>query len=89
MLGVARAAADLIRRSPHLELVRDPELSMVLCRRQGWDAGRLPRWSIDLLARQIGFVTPTTWEGEPAARFAFLHPGTTLDMVEEILATMA
>jgi glutamate/tyrosine decarboxylase-like PLP-dependent enzyme len=89
VLGVAWAAADLIRRSSHLELVRDPELSIVLCRRRGWDAGDYRRWSIDLLARQIGFVTPTTWEGEPAARLAFLHPGTTLDMVEEILATMA
>ena len=32
---------------------------------------------------------PTTWEGETVARLAFLHPGTTLAMVEEIVATMA
>ena len=38
---------------------------------------------------QIGFVTPTTWEGAPVARFAFLHPDTTLAIIEEILATMA
>jgi len=37
----------------------------------------------------VGFVTPTTWEGETVARLAFLHPGTTVDMVAEILATMA
>jgi hypothetical protein len=42
-----------------------------------------------LLADQVGFVTPTAWEGETMARFAFLHPDTTLEMVDEILATMA
>jgi aromatic-L-amino-acid decarboxylase len=29
------------------------------------------------------------WQGETVARFAFLHPGTTPEMVAEILATMA
>ena len=38
---------------------------------------------------QIGFVTPTSWEGETVARFAFLHPNTTVEMVDEILASMA
>jgi len=41
------------------------------------------------LARQIGFVVPTSWEGGPVGRFAFLHPNTTLEMVEEILGTLA
>jgi hypothetical protein len=36
----------------------------------------------------VGFVTPTAWEGETMARFAFLHPNTTVEMVDEILATM-
>ena len=33
------------------------------------------------------FVAPTRWHGEPVARLAFLHPETTLDIVDEILAT--
>jgi aromatic-L-amino-acid decarboxylase len=41
------------------------------------------------LARQIGFVVPTSWEGEPVGRFAFLHPHTTIEMVQEILDTLA
>jgi hypothetical protein len=32
-------------------------------------------------------VIPTTWKGETVARLAFLHPGTTADIVDEILAT--
>ncbi len=89
VLRTAWQSAELIRRSPYLELVRDPELSIVLFRRVGWGAADYDAWSVSLLASQIGFVTPTSWEGEPVARLAFLHPGTTLDMVEEILATMA
>ena len=51
----------------------------------GWDKADYEAWSARLLADQIGFVTPTTWEGETVARFAFLHPNTTVEMVDEIL----
>jgi aromatic-L-amino-acid/L-tryptophan decarboxylase len=89
VLRTAWQSAEVIRAAPHLELVRDPELSIVLFRRTGWVASDYQAWSVELLARQIGFVTPTSWEGRPVARLAFLHPGTTVAMVEEILATMA
>ena len=88
-LTLARESAELIRRHPELELIREPELSSVLFRRRGWSAEDYQAWSDRLLAGQIAFVTPTGWEGETVARFAFLHPGTTLAIVEEILATMA
>ena len=70
------------------ELVRRPELSVVLFRRQGWDRDRYESWSARLLEDQIGFVVPTTWEGESVARLALLHPDTTVAMVAEILDTM-
>ena len=89
VLTLARRAAELVRATSYLELVRDPDLSIVLFRRKGWDRNAYDDWSRRLLASQIGFVTPTTWEGTPAARLAFLHPATTIDMVREILATMA
>jgi aromatic-L-amino-acid/L-tryptophan decarboxylase len=89
VLDTARRSAELIARSPHLELVREPDLSIVVFRRRGWSAQQYQAWSERLLADQVGFVTPTSWEGEPAARLAFLHPGTTVAMIEEIVATMA
>jgi glutamate/tyrosine decarboxylase-like PLP-dependent enzyme len=89
VLHTAWQSAELIRRSPHLELVREPELSIVLLRRKGWSSADYESWSMDLLAGQVGFVTPTTWEGETVARLAFLHPGTTLHMIQEIVDTMA
>lgn len=88
-LAVARRAAQRIEASPHLELVRPPGLSIVLFRRPGWAKSDYDAWSARLLHDQIGFVTPTTWEGETVARFAFLHPDTTIGMVDEILASMA
>jgi len=87
VLATARAAADRIRALPHLQLVREPELSIVLFRRAGWTASDYDAWSARLLAEQIAFVTPTRWHDEPVARLAFLHPETTLDLVDEILGT--
>jgi aromatic-L-amino-acid/L-tryptophan decarboxylase len=89
VLSMARDSADLVRRTPHLDLLREPELSVVLFRRRGWNRDDYDAWSARLLTEQTAFVTPTTWEGEPVGRLAFLHPDTTLAMVEEIFATMA
>jgi glutamate/tyrosine decarboxylase-like PLP-dependent enzyme len=88
-LTLARDTSTLIRSTPYLELIREPELSAVLFRRVGWEAEDYAGWSARLLAGQTAFVAPTGWEGETVARFAFLHPRTTLDMVEEIVGTMA
>jgi aromatic-L-amino-acid/L-tryptophan decarboxylase len=88
-ITTARRAAVAIRNHPDLELILEPELSVVLFRRLGWGPLEYQAWSEQLLADQIGFVTPTKWEGETVARFAFLHPETTDEMVAEILATMA
>jgi aromatic-L-amino-acid decarboxylase len=87
-LDAAVDAARMIGERDELELLREPELSVVLFRRLGWDKDDYQRWSSQLIADQIGFVTPTVWQGETVARFAFLHPGTTPAMVEEILDTM-
>ena len=69
--------------------MREPGLSIVLFRRLGWEKLDYESWSARLLNAQIGFVMPTTWEGETVARFAFLHPNTTVEMVDEILGSMA
>ena len=89
VLATARAAADRIRALDHLELVREPVLSVVLFRRLGWSAADYDAWSARLLEEQIAFVTPSSWKGETVARFAFLHPETTVEIVDEILATTA
>jgi glutamate/tyrosine decarboxylase-like PLP-dependent enzyme len=88
-LRLARDTAAAIRSRPYLELIRDPDLAVVLFRRTGWKPEQYQQWADGLLADQVAFIPPTAWEGETVARFAFLHPHTTADLVGEILDRMA
>lgn len=84
----AEDAVALIKELDHVELIREPMLSIVLFRRVGWSPEDYQRWSRRLLADQVALVTPTKWEGETVARFAFLNPNTTIEIVREVLDTM-
>jgi len=88
-LGLARDTATEIRQRPYLELIREPDLAVVLFRRTGWGSDEYSAWADGLLADQVAFIPPSAWEGETVARFAFLHPYTTMDVVTEILDRMA
>jgi len=87
-LRLAREAAAEIRARDYLELVREPELGVVLFRRRGWNPARYAGWAGRLLHDQVAFIPPSAWEGETVARFAFLHPHTSMDLVAEILDRM-
>ncbi len=89
VLSVTRAAAEEIRRHPQLELVMEPELSVVLFRRLGWSAEDYEAWWRRLLETQVGFVQPSSWEGEKVGRLCFVNPLTTVDHVRAILRTLA
>ena len=84
-IDLARRAAEEIRRRPHLELVREPDLAVVLFRRRGWTAADYAAWADELHREEVAFVPPSAWEGEVVGRFAFLHPHTTMDLVCAIL----
>jgi aromatic-L-amino-acid/L-tryptophan decarboxylase len=88
-IELARQTAAEIRARDHLELIREPELGVVLFRRRGWDAAAYTRWADQLLTDQVAFIPPSAWEGETVARFAFLHPHTSMDLVRQILDQMA
>jgi aromatic-L-amino-acid/L-tryptophan decarboxylase len=88
-ISLARQTAQEISARAYLELIREPELSIVLFRRPGWQPSDYARWADQLLADQIAFMPPTSWEGETAARFAFLHPQTSMELVREILDRMS
>jgi aromatic-L-amino-acid/L-tryptophan decarboxylase len=88
-IDLARRTATEIRRREYLELIRDPDLSIVLFRRLGWQSADYHAWAASLLDDQVAFMPPTSWEGETVARFAFLHPQTRMELVTEILDRMA
>ena len=82
---LAQETAVMIKASPQLELIREPDLGVVLFRRTGWKPADYDEWAQALHDEQIAFVPPTKWEGETVGRFAFLHPHTTMDLVKEVL----
>ena len=88
-IELARQAAAEIRARPDLELIREPSLGVVLFRRRGWDTAQYNAWADRLLEDQVAFMPPSAWEGETVARFAFLHPHTSIDLVTAILDRMA
>jgi L-2,4-diaminobutyrate decarboxylase len=88
VLEVTREAAAEIGRRPELELVMEPELSVILFRRLGWEPDEYEAWWRRLLDAQIGFVQPSSWNGEKVARLCFVNPTTTLEHVRAILGTM-
>ncbi len=88
-IELARQTAVQIRSRDYLELIREPDLSVVLFRRTGWQAADYTAWADQLLEDQIAFLPPTRWEGETVARLAFLHPHTPMDLVTQILDRMA
>lgn len=88
-LGVARAVAHLVRGSAHLELVMEPDLSVVVVRRPGWGASDYAAWSEATLRDGSAFVVPSTWRGETVLRLCIVNPRTTTDAVAGVLASMA
>ena len=82
---LAQDTATLIKTTPHLELIREPDLGVVLFRRLGWKSEDYDTWAQALLAEGVAFIPPTKWEGETVGRFAFLHPHTPMGLVQEIL----
>ena len=78
-LALTRRAAEEIRSRDELELLAEPELSVLVFRRRGWQPEDYAAWAEALRITQTAFVLPTTHEGETVARLALVNPRTTLD----------
>jgi glutamate/tyrosine decarboxylase-like PLP-dependent enzyme len=87
-LEVTRQGAELIRAADHLRLLVEPELSVLVFERVGWQAEDYARWSTRLLDDQVGFVTPTRHAGQVCTRFAVVNPLTTADDLALLLDSM-
>jgi hypothetical protein len=72
----------------HVELVRDPELSVVVFQRKGWELADYNVWSKKLLKDEIGFVVPSSHNGKPNTRFAIVNPLTSVELLTQILESM-
>ncbi len=84
-IEVAREAARLIEMHPSLNLLRQPDLSIVAFTRNGWNASDYQKWSDQLLEDQIGFIPPSSHQGQPILRFAIVNPWTKISDIQMIL----
>ena len=85
---LARRAAARLAAEPGVELVMQPELSVVLFRREGWGRAEWSQWGRSVLAAGIGFVAASTWKGEPVGRLVFLHPNTPDSVIDDLVASL-
>ncbi len=86
---LARVAGEKIRAADHVRLVWEPSLSIVVFERIGWTADQYQACTEAMMSEEIAFVVPSRHDGEPVFRFCFINPRTTVDEIEEILASMA
>ncbi len=87
-LDVTQTVADAIRSSPHLDLVCEPQLSVLLFRRVGWDSETYIEWSQRRSDEGAILCLPTTWHGETVLRLVFVNPATQAERVIRVLETL-
>ncbi len=87
-LAVTREVADAITRSDHLRLVCEPELSVLLFERPGWDEQDYARWSGEMARDGVILCLSTTWKGRTVLRLVFVNPETRPELVIEVLQSL-
>jgi len=87
-LDITRATAELIRASDHLRLLVEPDLSVLVVERIGWDADDYAEWTARLLDEQVAFVTPTRHRGQVCTRFCIVNPRTTISDLAQIIDSL-
>lgn len=87
-IQVAKEIGDYIRNRSDLRLVREPELSVVVFEKLGWQLPDYQAWSDKLLSSGTGLVVPSSHQGRPNTRFAIVNPATTTHLLVEMLETM-
>jgi glutamate/tyrosine decarboxylase-like PLP-dependent enzyme len=87
-LETTRTVAEAIRACDHLDLVCEPELSVLLFERPGWDEDAYAVWSNAMAKKGVILCVPTKWRGRTMLRLAFVNPDTQPARVIEVLDTL-
>lgn len=87
-LETASYAAKCVEASAELQLVTEPQLSVVLFRRRGWRPEDYARWSGQAWRSGQALVTPTGFAGETVLRLCFVNPLTSAADVDLVLSTL-
>ena len=85
---LATHMAAALEANPLTELIMQPELGVVLFRRNGWGRNDWAAWAASLLRNQVAFVAPSTYRSEAMGRLVFMHPRTPLTIIDELMASL-
>ena len=89
VLAITRDAADEARTHPNLHLVMEPDLSVLLIERSGWEMADYEAWSTRNAEAGTVVCVPTRWQGRPVLRFCFVNPATDVVEVASVLDDLA
>jgi len=89
VLATTRTVVDEVRARDHLELVMEPDLSVVLLERVGWEMADYEAWSVHHARAGTVLCLPTRWEGRPVLRLCFVNPTTRAAAVAAVLDGLA
>ncbi|HQY32224.1 MAG TPA: pyridoxal-dependent decarboxylase, partial [Thermomicrobiales bacterium] len=84
-IDLATATAREIEARPGLNLLMEPELSVVVFTVTGWTSSDYHQFCDRLLAEGKALILPTQVDQKPALRLCFINPRTTIDDVRLIL----
>ncbi len=87
-LATTHTVAAAIVAAAHLELVCEPELSVILFERPGWGEDAYAAWSDAQAKAGVILCVPTTWRGRTVLRLAFVNPDTEPERVIDVLETL-
>jgi glutamate/tyrosine decarboxylase-like PLP-dependent enzyme len=87
-LEVAREGRRLIDAADHVRLLVEPDLTVLIFERLGWEPDDYATWSAKLIQEGTAFVTPTRHRGQVCTRFAVVNPMTTVEDLQLVLDTM-
>jgi glutamate/tyrosine decarboxylase-like PLP-dependent enzyme len=87
-IRLATHMADALETHPLTQPIMQPELGVVLFRRDGWGRPEWKEWANHLISNGVAFVAPSTYKGEPVGRLVFMHPRTPESIVDELMLSL-
>ena len=88
-LSTARLFAAEVDRRTDFTLLLEPQLSVVLFQRVGWDEARYVEWSRSRARDGVALVVPTRWRTETCFRVCIVNPRTQITALCDLLDDMA
>ncbi|MBX3312434.1 MAG: aminotransferase class V-fold PLP-dependent enzyme [Microbacteriaceae bacterium] len=87
-ITLADDIAEYIRQKDGVQLVREPQLSVVVFERPDWELEDYEAWADKLMDDGFAFVMPTKFKGRAVTRFAIINPTTKIDDLRAIVDSM-